>query len=187
VPLVLAANALVRDRHGLVRALSAALVVLTLVVAASALLRMRAYVHEYGLTELRVYVTGVVLWLAAVLLWSVPTVLRGRGRRFAVGVVLAGFAATLALNIANPDALIVRTNIARAKVDPMYLVSLSDDAVPALVQRLSALPEPARRSVARALLARRFDGDPLGWNRARSLAAAVVARNRPELRLLAGR
>lgn len=187
VPLVLAANALARERRQLVRSLSAALVVLTLVVAASALLRMQAYVHEYGLTELRLYVTGVVLWLASVLVWSVPTVLRGDGRRFGVGVVLAGFVATLALNVADPDALIVRTNLARARVDPVYLATLSDDAVPTLVRRLSALPEPARRSVARTLLARRFDDDPLGWNRSRALATAAVERNRAELRLFAGR
>lgn len=187
VPLVLAANAVVRERHRLVRSLSVALVVLTLVVAASALLRMQAYVHEYGLTELRVYVTGVVLWLAAVLLWSVPTILRGRGRRFALGVVLAGFAATLALNVADPDALVVRTNLARAKVDPAYLASLSDDAVPSLLRRLPSLPAPARRSIARSLLARRFDDDLLGWNRSRSLAAAAVARNRAALRLFARR
>jgi hypothetical protein len=187
VPLVLAANAVARGRRRLVGSLSAALVVLTLAVAASALVRMRAYVHEYGLTELRVYVAGVVLWLVAVLLWSVPTVLRGRSRHFAVGVVLSGFAATLALNVANPDALIVRTNLARAKVDPAYLASLGDDAVPALLQRLPALPEPARRSIAQTLLARRFDGDLLGWNSSRSRAAAAVARERAELRLFAGR
>lgn len=79
---IVGANALVRSR--LVRALSAILVALELVVAVSALQRLRLYEQEYGLTELRVWTTGVVLWLMCVFVWLSVTTLRGRGR-FAVG------------------------------------------------------------------------------------------------------
>lgn len=185
VPVVLAANAVARERLALVRGLSAMLIALELAVAVSALQRMRVYVDAYGLTELRLYVTGVTLWIMAVLVWAGATVLRARPRRFAVGVLVAGFVATIALNVVNPDALIVRTNLDRGRVDPSYLTSLSDDAVPALVARLPLLTPAAQRQVARVLLARRFDGDPLGWNDARAAARDAVARARPELRRLA--
>lgn len=185
VPVVLAANTLARDHRTAVRAASMVLVVLELGVAVSALQRMRVYVEQYGLTELRIYVTGVTLWIAAVLLWAMATVLFGDARRFAVGAVVAGFVATLALNVLDPDALIVRTNVARGHVDPVYLAKLSDDAVPALVDRLPRLAEPARAEIARALLARRISTDTLAWNHARSEARAAIEAHRAELEFLA--
>src|SRR5947207_2456783 len=77
LPVVLAANALARDRLRLVRLLSAALVVLELAVAASALERLRLYQRQFGLTELRVYATGIVVWLACVFVWLCATPLLG--------------------------------------------------------------------------------------------------------------
>lgn len=185
IPVVLAANAFARTRTRLIGALSAVLVLLELAVAASALQRMHVYVDRYGLTELRVYVSGVILWIAAVLVWSLATVVRGQARRFAVGAVIAGFAATIALNVVNPDALIARTNIDRGRIDPHYLAGLSDDAVPTLIARLDRLPAAQRREIARALLARRFDGDPLGWNASRAQARAAIAGARARLGQLA--
>jgi hypothetical protein len=101
---------------------------------------------------------------------------------------VAGLAATLALNVANPDALIVRTNIARGHVDPHYLAQLGDDAVPSLVARLPAVTDPtARRNLARALLDKRISTEVVSWNASRSAAAGAIARHRVELRALAGR
>jgi hypothetical protein len=186
VPVVLAANVLARDRVLAVRGLSAGLVALELVVAVSALQRLRVYVHQYGLTELRVYATGVVVWLVVVLLWALATVLRGHGRRFAIGAVVAGFAASAALNVVNPDALIARTNFARPVPDVGYLAGLSDDAVPVLVERLPSVRDPAlRRRLAQALLARRVAHDRLGWNLGRARAKALLAADRDQLRALA--
>lgn len=186
VPVVLVANGVARDRRNLVRGLCALLVGLELAVAASALQRMHVYVQQYGLTELRIYATGVMLWIAAVLVWAVATVLYGRGRRFAVGAIAAGFAATLALNVISPDAMIARTNLDRPRIDPSYLAHLSDDAVPTLVDRLPGVTNPgARRLIARELLARRFDADVVGWNLARERARDALARHRAELELLA--
>jgi hypothetical protein len=186
VPVVVLASTLVRNR--IVSILSGVLVLLELVVAASALQRMHVYVDQYGLTELRVYAVGSILWLAAVLLWALATVVRGNARRFAVGVVLAGFAATLVLNAVNPDAVIARTNLDRPKVDPAYLAHLSDDAVPTLVARVPSIRDPTlRTNLAGALLDRRFDGDLLGWNASRSAARVAVDARRTELAYLAGR
>jgi hypothetical protein len=53
---------------------------------------------------------------------------------------VAGFAAVLAVNAVNPDAVIARTNIERARhseeLDAYYLTTLSADAVPVLVEAL---------------------------------------------------
>ncbi|MFL5964590.1 MAG: DUF4153 domain-containing protein [Gaiellaceae bacterium] len=178
LPVLLAANALARDRERLVRALSGVLVALELVVAVSALQRLRIYEQQYGLTELRVYAIGVVGWLVCVFLWASVTILRGRVRRFAVGAVVAGFAATAALNVLNPDGLIARTNLTRPQADLVYLQKLSDDAVPTLVAQASSSRDPAVRAALRAQLSARRVApfDWLSWNASRERARHALTQ-----------
>jgi hypothetical protein len=112
-------------------------VVLILVIAASAYRRMQLYRDEFGLTQLRLYTTAFMLWLGVLLVWFAATVLTGQRHRFAAGVLTSGVIAVVALHAINPDALIVRTNLARAAAgkrpfDAAYALTLSDDAVPAL-------------------------------------------------------
>src|ERR1044072_4663207 len=96
------------------------------------------------------------------------TVLRGRRHLFATGAIVAGFAATLFINLVNPDALIARTNLSRPHVDVAYLGPLSDDAVPTLVARLPSLDPTLRRPLARALLDRPPSHESwLSWNASR--------------------
>jgi hypothetical protein len=181
----------VRRREGgrherVFRAEAGLLVVLLLVVMASALQRMRLYEHVYGLTELRVYATGLILWLACVFVWFALTALRGRPRGFVPGALALGLAATLALNVVSPDALIARTNVARLRVDVGYLAGLSDDAVPTLVARLHTLPPAKQRRLAASLLGRGFGGgDWREWNLARSRARHAVTAHYAELVRLA--
>jgi hypothetical protein len=188
LPLLLGVDYLTRGserRSRLVRALSLALVGLVLVVMASALQRMRLYQREYGLTELRIYATGVIVWLGCVFVLLAATVLRGRPRAFAAGAVVAGFVATLALNVLNPDALIARTNLDRPKIDVSYLSGLSADAVPTLLQRLPSLPPDLRGPIASALLRRSTHGDGgLAWNASRSRADSLLRSHRRELEIL---
>jgi hypothetical protein len=182
LPLLLAANAVVNGRSRVVRGLSALLVGLVFVVLVSALDRMRLYKREYGLTELRLYATGLILWIAVVLVWFVLTVVRGRPRGFALGALVAGFLATLALNAVNPDAVIARTNLARPHVDVAYLGSLSDDAVPGLLARLPRLDPPIRRALATALLQRaESERGLLGWNASRTHAHSLLLDHHREL------
>jgi hypothetical protein len=178
LPVLLAANALARDRKRLVRGLSGALVGLELVVALSALQRLHIYEQQYGLTELRIYAIGVVGWLVCVFLWASVTILRGRVRRFAVGAVAAGFVATAALNVLNPDALIARTNLSRPQADLAYLQKLSDDAVPTLVARASTAKDPAIGAALLAQLSKRRVGptDWLSWNASRERARDALSR-----------
>jgi hypothetical protein len=183
---LLAADALVPRGARMVRVLSAALVGLVFVVMASALQRMYLYQEAYGLTELRVYVTGVIFWLAVVFVWFCVTVLHGRRRGFATGAVVAGYAATAALNVVNPDALIVRTNLDRPRVDVAYVAGLSDDAVPALLERLPELRADLRRALAAELLSRADrEDDWRSFNLSRSRAQALLAEHHDELIALA--
>jgi hypothetical protein len=182
LPLVLAADWIVRRDAVVVRVLSAVLIALVLVVMASALQRMRLYEQVYGLTELRIYATGIIIWLGAVFAWFAVTVLRRRRAQFPVGVLLLGFAATLALNVLSPDALIARTNLDRPKVDVAYVGRLSDDAVPTLLARLPRLAPPLRQELARVLLARPLPAKSWrSWNVSRVRASAALVAHRAEL------
>jgi hypothetical protein len=166
LPLLLAADALLRretpraDRA--FRLLAASHLALVFGVMASALQRLRLYQAAYGLTEQRFHATALLLLVAAVLFWFAATTLRGRRSAFASGAVLAAFATVAVLHVVNPDAIIARTNIARAHHDPAalarfdasYVASLSADAVPVLLATMPALPADAQRDIARRLLER---------------------------------
>jgi len=146
LPILLLAHWLLRGEERAHRrffgGLAAAMVWLLFVVVASALYRMHLYTAEFGLTELRFYTTAFMLWLSALLLAFLPTVLSGRRDRFALVALTTGLAAIVVLNATNPDALIARTNLARLqdgkRFDAEYLTHLSADAAPVLVK---ALPE----------------------------------------------
>jgi len=187
LPVLLLADWALGDRgRRAFRWLAAALLLLLGVVIVSALERMRLYVQHFGLTELRLYATGVILWLAVVSAWFAATVLRGRRHAFAIGALVAGFAATLALNVLSPDAFIARTNVTRPVVDVSYLANLGDDAVPTLVSRIRSLPAPERVVLARALLARNpSSSDWRSWNLSRARAGDAIREHRAELTVLA--
>jgi hypothetical protein len=144
LPLLLLAHWLLRTENRaherLFKALAGVMIGLLFVIVASALQRMYLYQQEFGLTELRLYTTIFMLWISAVLVWFVLTVLRDRRERFAFGALLAGFAAIFAINAMNPDALIASTNLDRMeqgkRFDAYYLTTLSADAVPVLVDSL---------------------------------------------------
>ena len=161
-------------------------VALLFVIMASALVRMRLYQSEYGLTELRLYTTAFMGWLAVVFAWFGATVLRGRRERFAFGAAVAAFCAVLALHVVNPDAMIVRANLAHARqghaFDADYAASLSADAAPALTSALSSLPLPAQGMLAQSLL-RNWSGpaDWRAWSWGRALAFDTVQSHRASL------
>jgi len=162
--LVLLADWLTRFAEGRTRQvialLNALLVVLTLVILVSSLLRMSLYTQEYGLTQLRFYTTVFMLWLAVALVWLVATVLVPRrspapqGRQhFAFGALVTALATLVLVNFANPDALIARANLERAiagvgqPLDAAYVTqNLGADAVPAGLAALPRLPDATLRA-----------------------------------------
>jgi hypothetical protein len=125
------------------RCLALLMLVLLDVMLASALYRMRLYTVQFGLTELRFYTSAFMGWLVLVFGWFAATVLRGRRERFGTGALLAGWLVLAALNLANPDGIIVGVNLDRAEqgrpFDVAYAETLSADAVPALHRGLPRL------------------------------------------------
>jgi Domain of unknown function (DUF4173) len=159
----------------LVRVLLGALTGLTLVIVASALLRMHTYEQAYGFTRLRVLVSVAEAWLGSVLLLVLAAGVRLRGRWLPEAAVATAVAALLGLAAADPDAFIAEHNVTRyaetGSVDLGYLSGLSADAVPAL-DRL-----PARqRDCALAPIAARLDpGESWrDWNLGRTRARTVL-------------
>ncbi len=185
LPLLAGADWLLRNEPAVhqrtFRHLAIVLLLLLAVVMASALTRMRLYVGAFGLSEIRLYSTAFMLYLAGVAGWFGWTTLRGEHRRFAFGALVQGFAVLGGLHLANPDALIVRTNLARPPAerpfDGWYAASLSADAVPDLIEALPRLDATARCAVAAGLLnqrARLETGDWRSWNLAREHARRLL-------------
>jgi len=173
------------------RVLAGVQIVLLFVIMASAFQRMRLYQAEYGLTEQRLYPTAFMGWLVVVFIWFAMTVLSGRRERFAFGAMVAGFALITVLHALNPDALIARTNLARAKAgrsfDARYATRLSADAVPELVAALPDLNPPDRCAVASGIWKRWAFPQPSGWRAwswSRARAAQVVLENEASLKAL---
>ena len=172
LPALLLAHWLLRaaDRRAerIFRVLAGTLVVLLVVVMASALQRMHLYVDEYGLTQLRLYVTAFMLWLAVLLAWFILTVLWGRRDRFAFGALVTAFAAVLVINAINPDAVVARTNLERMqdgeRFNAHYLACLSADAVPVMVEALPAMRESDRRTIEDSIEPpSRWSGEASDW------------------------
>ena len=135
--------------------------VLTLVVVASALQRMSLYTDAYGLTRLRLVVVVFEVWLGLVVLGVVVAGLSLRGGWLPRAAVLTGAALLLGLAVANPDAVVARTNLDRleatGKVDDRYLLGLSDDAAGVLLDRR---PELLRCVPGRGYVGESGAGDP---------------------------
>ena len=173
------------------RHLAVVLLLLLVVVMASALQRMRLYVDAFGLSEIRLYSTAFMLYVAGVCAWFAWTTLRGDRRRFAFGSLVQGFAVLAGLHLLNPDAFIVRTNLARSAARPFdgrYAASLGADAVPALLDALPGLAPPERCRVAHGLAARRTAlqrDDWRTWNFARVRARRLLDEQGESLRTVA--
>ena len=129
-------------------ALAEGAIALALLIVLVASQRLSLYEDAYGFTMLRLYshvfaglIAVVFLLLAADLAGLFPR------RRWFVGVsTICALALMLALNVANPEALVVGLNIDRAnqahKIDAQYLRELSSDAAPALLGSRSKI-DPA--------------------------------------------
>ena len=180
LPLILGSRAMLSDAAALQRHRNLSLVLLGLLgaIITSAILRMQLYVANYGLSSDRLYALVFMLWLSVVFLAMLPTVLRGWNKPFAAITVLSGFATLFALNAANPDAVVARTNLNRTSVravDYEYLARLSGDAMPIVAPAVAAAePSPAACSAARRLWGRWVSTERSGTSLgARSGTAAV--------------
>jgi hypothetical protein len=151
----------------------------------SALRRLWLYEAAYGFTTLRLYAHAYMVVVALLLVLLGSELWRGlepgRAARRAAGV---GALALIALTCWNHEAWIVRKNVARyvltGHLDTQYLLDLSPNAVPAIVESLSTLPEgPA--GLLRESLQRHYSPDSDGracrwfeWNLRRRQAAKAL-------------
>jgi hypothetical protein len=200
VPVLLAADWLLDRRirrDALVfRGLAGVQIGLVLAITASALQRLRLYHATYGLTGSRFYAMVLLIWIGAMLLWLAATVLRGRRDSFAFGALASGLATVALLFVINPDAVVARANVARmasaeapVRFDVAYATSLSADAVPVLIEALSALPHDVQCPLARHMLrswppAR--ERSIRNWNWSAARASDAVREHEARLRSMVG-
>jgi hypothetical protein len=143
------------------KVISAVFIVFVMVILASAFNRLDLYVDAFGLTRARVYAAAFMVWTGAIFLWLYVCIHFDRARRFAWGCVLIGYAGTLALLAANPDAMVARINMQRAiegkPLDLEYMRTLSLDAIPPIVRALSRLEGVEHQQVLDFLSARSLE------------------------------
>jgi Domain of unknown function (DUF4173) len=148
-------------RSRLLRSVLGLLIILTLVVLASALHRLGLYEEAFGFTRLRLGVHAFMLWIGGLFVLALAGIAIGGGR-WLPPVVAAGTGLfVLAFALANPDALVAERNLERAaetgRIDAAYLAGLSADAVPALAgSRLPGVRPLLERQAARL-------AEPDGW------------------------
>ena len=168
----------------LFRVLAGVQIALLFVIMASAVQRLVLLTGNlgYGMTTVRLYPLIFMIWLAVVFVWFGATVLRGARQHFAWGALWSAFFILGATHVLNPDAFIVKTNIALMQqgreFDADYNSQLSDDALPALVSGLPEMNDENIRVVARRV-ARRYcekteETDLRSWNISRYKASALL-------------
>ena len=175
-------------------ALALGLVGLTIVVLASAALRLNLYQDAYGWTELRLYVAVSIAAMAVTLAALAAFLATDRTRWLGHAMVVIGVVSLISLNLLAPAAFVAERNLARvidpslvppdgeASLDADYLEVLPDDAIPALVASLPALPPVEAVRVGRLLENRRDElaNEPaytssFAWNLGRERAKAALA------------
>lgn len=154
---------------------------LTLLIVFVAFRRLSLYEEAFGFTMLRLYSHIFAVWIAVVFLLLAADIAGVfRKRRWFVGATITSAAVVLlALNFANPEAIVVALNIDHArtthKIDAEYLGQLSSDATPSLLAGSSELDATISRQVAPVACAgpHSYAPQPAAYNVADSNAAAA--------------
>lgn len=149
LPILLVSHWLLRREtkrlEGLFRILAGVQIALLFVIMASAIQRLVLLTGElgYGMTTVRFYPMVFMTWLAVVFVWFGLTVLRGSRIHFAWGALWSAIVILGATNLMNPDAFIASTNIKLMQqgreFDAYYNSSLSDDAIPSLIESIDSM------------------------------------------------
>lgn len=115
------------------------LVALTLLIMASAFIRLSIYEQAYSFTLLRVLVQAFIIWLVLIFLWMGYKILFSvNNRQFIFGIFVSVSTFFILFNLFNPEAFIVHKNVEQfaksGKLDTEYLSTLSADAVPEIAK-----------------------------------------------------
>ena len=158
----------------LLRTLLGMLGVLTLVIIASALSRLKVYDDAYGFTRERVAVGVIETWLGVVFALILAAGVTLRAGWLPRAAVATAVLALLATAIADPDSVIANHDIDRyqrtGRIDVVYLSGLSADAIIALER----LPEPLRSCASDPIFSRlQAPDDWRSWNLDRARARAA--------------
>lgn len=163
-------------------------IALLFVIMLSAFQRMNLYQQEYGLTELRFYVSAFIGCMALLYVIFAATVLTGKRSKFAFAASVAALASVAVLQLANPDRMIVAANIDNAvkgkSFDAEYALSLSNDATSYLAQNIAKLPFAAQKQIAGALVSQEHGAwhyDVRSFNISRCEAYYAIHNNLPLL------
>ncbi len=191
LPMLLASHWLIRKEaraaHNLFRVLAGVQIGLLFVIMASAVQRLVLLTGNlgYGMTTVRLYPMIFMTWLAIVFVLFGATVLRGARQHFAWAALWSAFLVLGATHVLNPDAFIVKTNIALAEqgreFDASYNSELSDDALPVLMNSFETLNAEAQQTtinrIARRYCQKQNEGDLRSWNYSRSRASTILNSN----------
>lgn len=197
LPILLVAHFLVRKNDltalKIFRALAVVNIGLLFVIMYSAVNRMLLYTGNlgYGMTEMRLYPTAFMLWLALVFVWFGLTVLRNQAARFAWGALWTALFVVVGLHIMNPDDFIVRHNAKLMQqgreFDAYYMRKLSGDAVPALAANLPEMPFHEQCRVKIEFLRQLKNpsaADFRSFNLSRSIVKQVLLQNQNEFNIV---
>lgn len=141
------------------KVLNSVLVACTLIMLFSAHFRMSLYEEAYGYTYLRVLTHAFMLFLFALLAASLYKVWKEKMSLLKAYIVISIIAYT-GINYTNIDVVIAKKNIERyaveKSIDISYLTSLSDDAVPYLVEFMeSSLDKESAKQLENTLYERK--------------------------------
>jgi len=118
----------------------------TLGLVASSIVKLAIYADRFGLTMLRLYTMIFAVWLGLVAVLTCIALVRSGGRWLATTLMIAAAAGVFGMNGVDPEALVARHNIERARqggeLDVEYLATLSLDARPAILSGLAELGLP---------------------------------------------
>jgi Domain of unknown function (DUF4173) len=154
---------------------------LTMLIVIVAFRRLSLYEDAFGFTMLRLYSHLFAAWIGLVFVFLAADIGGlSRARRWFVGATFtSAVAVLLALNVMNPEAIVVALNIDHAgsthKIDAGYLSQLSNDAIPGLLAATSQLDPGLRSQVVRVACAgpRSYTAGPAAYNQADADAASA--------------
>jgi hypothetical protein len=152
---------------------------LTLLIVVVASMRLSLYESAYGFTMLRLYSHIFAGWIALVFLLLAADLagLWPRRRWFVGATAITALSLLMALNVANPEAMVVGLNTDRAvathKIDAQYLGGLSSDAAPALLTSRSEVDASLWQDIKIVACAgpRSYAPSPAAFNRSDAEAA----------------
>jgi hypothetical protein len=151
-----------RAQSNLLTGLNIFLFIQVLVILVSGFQRLALYENAYGFSRLRTYSTLFIPWLAALVITVMILEIIRRQGYFALALLITGIGFVATFIIFNVDGFIARQNISRAAIssqegyalDYEYLGTLSNDAVPAMLQAYSTTSGQEKDSITASLVCR---------------------------------